>query len=232
MSGKQVFLQFVHGISAPYLDKGFIATQKGLVLKQKLEDTGFELVLKFHATQSDVKASVQLSCLIMVLSEQLKEWRLQKYRSRDLAVDTVFISYLHDIIPVMSNKFSWEITPKNIDEQIVVFRELLVSYVNPIFEQFRNKDSLIAYTIEQGWRFNVNMSPKQFVYPIDFMTCFASYEENCLGFNNFIKQEGLTGQAKRIYKEMSSPKYKGYISSDAIEDKLFQLAYMHKIPIW
>ncbi|MCA4805432.1 hypothetical protein [Myroides odoratimimus] len=232
MSGKQVFLQFVYGISAPYLDKGFIATQKGLVLKQKLEDTGFELVLKFHATQSDVKASVKLSCLIMVLSEQLKEWRLQKYRSRDLAVDTVFISYLHDIIPVMSNKFSWEITPKNIDEQIVVFRELLVSYVNPIFEQFRNKDSLITYTIEQGWRFNVNMSPKQFVYPIDFMTCFASYEENCLGFNNFIKQEGLTGQAKRIYKEMSSPKYKGYISSDAIEDKLFQLAYMHKIPIW
>lgn len=232
MSGKQVFLQFVHGISAPYLDEGFIASQKGLVLKQKLEDTGFELVLKFHATQSDVKAGVQLSCLIMVLSEQLKEWRLQKYRSRDLAVDTVFISYLHDIIPVMSNKFSWEITPKNIDEQIVVFRELLVRYVNPIFEQFRNKDSLIAYTIEQGWRFNVNMSPKQFVYPIDFMTCFASYEENCLGFNNFIKQEGLTGQAKRIYKEMSSPKYKGYISSDAIEDKLFQLAYMHKIPIW
>lgn len=232
MSGKQVFLQFVHSINEPYLQEGFVATQKGMILKQRVETSDFEFILKFHAIQSEVKNSVQLSCLVMVLSEQLKGWRLQKYRSKDLAVDTVFIANLNDIISVQSKKFSWEINSKNVDDQIAVFNKLLSTYVNPIFEQFRNRESLIAYTIEQGWRFNVHMSPKQFIYPIDFMTCFASYEENCLGFNNFIKQEGLIGQAKRIYKEMSSPKYKGYISSDAIEDKLFQQAYLHKIPIW
>ncbi|EHO07430.1 hypothetical protein HX045_14730 [Myroides odoratimimus] len=232
MSGKQVFLQFIQNISTPYLHEGFVATQKGLILKQRIESSDFELVLKFHAIQSEVKTSVQLSCLVMVLSEQLKAWRLQKYRSKDLAVDTVFIANLNDVIPVLPKKFSWEINSKNLDDQTAVFSELLSTYVNPIFEQFRNREALIAYTIEQGWRFNVNMSPKQFVYPLDFMACFASYEENCLGFNNFIKQEGLVGQARRIYKEMSSPKYKGYIRSDAIEDKLFQQAYLHKIPIW
>jgi len=36
---------------------------------------------------------------------------------------------------------------------------------------------------------------------------------------------------KRVYKEMSSPKYKGFIESNSANDKVFQLAYLNGIQL-
>ncbi|WP_121966814.1 hypothetical protein [Myroides sp. N17-2] len=231
MIGKQTVLNLVNDIGQTYVQRGFISTQKGLVLKHTIASNGFELVLKFHIINSEVKESMAISCVIMVLSEQLKEWRLNKYRSRDLAVDTVFIAQLQEIIPEMPKKFSWDITQKNVSEFRDTMASLFANYVETIFDLFINEKELINHIIEYGWRLNEFMSSEHFVYPIDFMCCFASHEQNVTGFNNYLKREGLSSQAKRVYKEMSSPKYKGFLVSDAVTDKVFQIAYIHKIPI-
>lgn len=231
MIGKQTVLNLVNDIGQSYVQQGFITTQKGLVLKRKIASNNFELMLKFHIIHNDVKESMTLSCVVMVLSTELQQWRLGKYRSKDLAVDTVFIAPLIDMIPEVPKKFSWEITQKNVKEYQAMFSDLLTNYVEPIFAMFEDRQQLISYVIEHGWRLNEYMSTDYFIYPIDFMCCFAQYEENVRGFNNYLRREGLVSQAQRVYKEMSSPKYKGFISSDAAEAKVFQVAYLHKLPI-
>ncbi|MCC9044459.1 hypothetical protein LNQ81_17460 [Myroides sp. M-43] len=231
MIGKQTVLSFINDLGHTYVQKGFTSTQKGMVLKYKVPDNDFVLIIKFHVIHNEGKGSVSFSCAIMVLSEQLKEWRLKNYRSRDLAIDTVFVTQLQDVIPQFPKKFNWEITQKNIQEFKQIVQDLLLTYVNPLLNFFLNKQILIEYIIKNGWRLNEYMLSKNFIYPVDFMCCFATYEQSVQGFNNYLKREGLVQQAKRVYKEINSPKYKGFISSDAIEDKVFQLAYLHKIPI-
>lgn len=231
MIGKQTVLNLVNDIGQRYVQRGFISTQKGLVLKHTIANNGLEIVIKFHIMNSEAKDSMTISCVVMVLSERLKEWRLSKYRSRDLAVDTVFIAQLQEIIPEMPKKFSWEVTQKNRQEFRETITSIFSNYVDPIFELFINEQDVINHVIEHGWRLNEYMSSEHFVYPIDFMCCFASQEQNITGFNNYLKREGLSSQARRVYKEMSSPKYKGFLDSDAVADKVFQIAYMHKLPI-
>lgn len=231
MIGKQTVLNMLQEIGQPYVQRGFVSSQKGLVLKYKVPSNDFELLLKFHIIQSDVKQGMTISCMIVILSEELRDWRLKQYRSKDLVIDTVFTASLQDIIPEQPKKFTWELTQKNEQEFKEHFNQLLVRYANPIYNIFLDKQLLIERIVENGWRLNDYMDAKNFAYPIDFMCCFASKEESTEGFNNYLKREGLVGQAKRIYKEMSSPKYKGFITSDSTEDKVFQLAYLHKVPI-
>jgi len=231
MIGKQTVLNMINEIGQVYVQRGFISSQKGVVLKYKVPTNGFELLLKFHIIQSDVKQSMAIDCMLSVLSEELKEWRLKQYRSKDLATDTVFMANLQDVIPEQPKKFTWEVNQKNEQEFKEHLKQLLSLYANPIYNFFTDKQLLIAHVVENGWRLNDYMQANNFAYPIDFMCCFATKEDNIQGFNNYLKREGLVGQAKRIYKEMSSPKYKGFITSDSTEDKVFQLAYLHKIPI-
>lgn len=231
MAGKQAFIQTIHKIGEPYLAKGYVSTQKGQVLKGKSASGIFEYQIRFQPIESDPKEYITLSCTIAILSEQLREWRFKKYHSRDIATPTVFIAHLTDIIPEQPKLFTWEIKDKKQEEFAQTISTFLEEYVNPIFALFEDTQDVVNFIMDNGWRLNEYMSAEYFVFPIDFMSCFASKNEVQQAFNNYVKREGLSSQVKRIYKEMSSPKYKGFIESNSPNDKIFQLAYLNGIQL-
>lgn len=231
MAGKQAFIQTIHKIGEPYLAQGYVSTQKGQVLKGNAMSGTFEYQIKFQPIESNPKEYTTLSCTIVILSEQLREWRFKKYRSKDIATSTVFIANLKEIIPVQPKLFTWEIKDKKQEEFALSITTFLEEYVNPIFSLFEDTQDVVNHVIDNGWRLNEYMSSGDFVFPIDFMCCFASKSEVQRAFNNYVKREGLSSQVKRVYKEMSSPKYKGFIESNSANDKVFQLAYLNGIQL-
>lgn len=231
MSSKQDFLEVIKEVSTSFIKNGFVSSQKGQILKKVTSNQLFEIQLRFQPISLDHSNEIQLVCYFTVLCEEVSKWRFKQYRSKDNATPTIFFINIADLLPLQSKGYQWNINTKNKKALIVEIKNKLEEFLPPIIELFEHTEVLLTTLSTKGWRLNPYINPNLLPYPIDLLLCLSDKSYTEQAFNNYLRQENLIDDAKRIYSEMSSKTYKGYIDSLRITDKIFQLAYLNNLRI-
>ncbi|MTG98765.1 MULTISPECIES: hypothetical protein [Myroides] len=232
MAVKQDFLQLIASLGQDYVEQGFVSSQKGQMLKKRSKDSELELQIRFQPVVLEKSGDIQVNCFFAVQSERLQQWRFNKYRSKDNAIATLLLVSVVDLLPPDAKVNTWVLTSVNKENLYLEIKEMLSKYLAPLLFIFEETLLAVELISEKGWRLTDDMNIQQLAFPIDFLLCYTDIKTVERVFNLYLQREGLVSHAKRVYKEMRSSKYMGFIESTKKENKVFQLAFLNGLHIY
>ena len=231
MSVGSDFKKTIDTIGLVFIKQGFVASQKGQVLRKTSENGEFVFHIRFQPVRLDRHQEVTLHCSITVTSERLSVWRLQQYKNKDSESPQVFYTNLKAILPPAAQLVSWKLTPKRQKDVIEEVSDALRYYGLAIFALFEDVEVLLETLGTQAWKLNDYMKAEEYLYPIDFMLCYANKAFTTTSFNAYLSATNQREYAFGVYEKIKHPEFKGFLESNKPIDKALQLAAFHDIPL-
>lgn len=227
MKTREIFQIGCQKISEELIPFGFKSTQKGQLLRKMSSDKKLIFEIYFQSSMRNWSGSVSLWPHISISSQHLKEWQIEKYNSENengLIVST----RLENLTPLKNKNYDWNIALNNQDNIIPKLVDLIKTYAFPVFERFENKDQVIFEISENGLKLNEHFDTKHQNLPIDFLCFFGNQNIAQKAFDNYLKEQKLLGNAKRVFDEL---KETGQNSNKFITDPTMRNAYFNNLKI-
>ncbi len=181
---------------------GFTATKKWQLLKKTSNDKRLTFEIYFHTSRKNFSGHVSLCPYISVYSEQLKVWQKEKYNS-DYGNGIIFSVRLERLTPIKQND-NWNIALSNQDNILPRVIDLIKVYALPVFEKFENIDQIITEISQNGLKLNEYFDTRYRNLPIDFLCFFGNQYIAQNAFDNYLKQQKLLANAKRVFEELKT----------------------------
>lgn len=230
MTIRETFILGCQKIGEPLLEIGFKPLQKGQLLRKASEDKEFSFEIYFQSLHTNWSGKISLIPQVRVTSKTLKKWRQEKYNLGNEG-DLIFQTRLEKLTPMKNKNYDWNVSLNNQGNVAEKLGNLITEFALPFFSVFENKKKAVDFFVRKGIQFNEHFDTKLEELPIDFLCCYADKISAQLIFNNYIKENKMSGHAKRVYNELQTSG-KIYLDTNKyITDRMFNLAYINNLEI-
>jgi|GEM_PF-530483 len=206
---------------------GFKSTQKGQLLKKISRDKKLKFEIYFQSSTKNWSGNVSILPQILVSSDPLKKWQKEKYNC-DNENGVIFSTKLENLTPLKNKNHDWNITLTNQENVIPKLIELIKTYVLPVFEKFEDIEKVITEISEDGLKLNEHFDSKHQNLPIDFLCFFGTQDLAQYAFDNYLKEQKLFGNAKRVFDELKKSEH---YSNKFVTDITMKSAYFNEFKI-
>jgi hypothetical protein len=227
MKTREIFQLGCQKISEQLIPFGFKSTQKGQLLKKVSGDKKLTFEIHFQSSMRNSSSNISLCPYISIGSEQLKKWQKEK-NSSDNENGLIFLTRLENITPLKNKNYDWNIVLSNQENIIPKLIDLIKTYGFPVFDRFENIDQVIAEISENGLKLNEHFATKHQNLPIDFLCFFGNQNLAQNAFDNYLKEQKLLGNAKRVFEELKTSEQN---SNKFITDLTMRSAYFNDLKI-
>lgn len=227
MNAREIFQMGCQRIYAALEPYGFNAAQKGQTLTKPSKDKRLKFELHFQSSTRNWSGGIAILPFVFVSSPQLKKWQKEKYNSGEEG-GGIFTTRLENLTPLKNKNYNWNIALNNQENTIPKLCELIITYVFPLFNKFENADKVIIEIAEKGLRFNEHFDPKDQNLPIDFLCCFGNQELAQKAFDNYLREQKLIGNAKRVFDALQGGKHYAH---KFITDMTMEKAFLNNLKI-
>lgn len=227
MKTKEIFEIGCQKIADQLSPQGFKSTKKAQYLRKKSKDGEFIFEIYFKSSRTNWSGSVIIWPYVSVSSLSLKKWQNKKYNSEEES-GLIFSTKLENLTPLKNKNTDWNVAVANQDNIIPKLCELIKKYAIPVFDRFENIDNLVTDISTNFLVLNEHFDTKHQNLPIDFLMFYRGVDFTQEIFNNFLNQQKLKNNAKRVFEEM---KKTGYCTNKFITDITMEKAYLNNLKI-
>ncbi|WP_212005913.1 DUF4304 domain-containing protein [Chitinophaga sp. HK235] len=227
MNAGEIFRTGCQKIAERMAAFGFKPLQKGQLLRKSSQNKKLNFEIYFQSSTKNWSGSVSLWPHLSITSNELKKWQLQQYKT-DTAAGFIFGTRLENLTPLKNKNQDWNMAISNQDHEIPKLCELIITYALPVFEKFEDIDQVLKEIATNGLALNEHFDTRHQNLPIDFLCCFGNQDIAQTAFDNYLIQQRLTGNARRVFEEMETA---GNMPNKQVTDATMKAAYLNNLKV-